>query len=417
MFEPRAPIRCASRRVGVCPATTAWVVGVCLTLSAGADQFVLSQGGAIEGQVIEETADALRVRTATGVVDIPAVIVARRDRGASRFEAYSTLRDAAPLTLDRHLELANWCRQERFTDLAAEHVREALALDPMHVEARGVAGFVRLGDVWLDASIDGRAGAIAQRDRRIVEQLVNGWHRRMRAIHDDFLTGTRRESRDTATGRQMLAAMRSPLAIPAACRFLYGETPEVRRILAEYLGAFDEDLASLNLFAIALLDDDADVRASAAVAMRRRQDTRTVDVMRAALRCNVDEVVRRAALVLGQLGDRAAVADLIDALPTDGPGAAQLSLRALIEEATRTFSHPISVALTDTTRSYPSGIILPDFSRTVDAVAGRAGVASGRHRSEVQEALIAITGENFGFDTAAWRDWLRRHPPIPMVTP
>jgi hypothetical protein len=29
------------------------------------------------------------------------------------------------------------------------------------------------------------------------------------------------------------------------------------------------------------------------------------------------------------------------------------------------------------------------------------------YRTEVQEALIAITGENLGFDRGAWLEWLR----------
>jgi len=381
------------------------------------DQLFLSQGGSIEGQVIEETADALRVRTATGEVDVPTLIVVRRERGPSRFEAYLALRDASPLSLERHLELARWCGDQRFEELALAHAREALSLDPTHEEARQMAGFVRLGDVWLDASIDGRTGAVVQRDRRIVEQLVNGWHRRVRAIHDDFLTGTRRESRDVPTGRQMLAALRSPLAIPAACRFLYADAPEVRRILTEYLGGFDEDLASLNLVAIALLDDDADVRSAAAAAIKRRHDARNVDVFRTALRCDVDEIVRRAAIVLGRLGDRAAVADLIDALPTDASATSRLTLRAVFDAAAAAFGRPVSVPLSDTTLPYAGGIALPDFSRTLEAAAARAAAPTGRHRSEVQEALIAITGENFGFDVRAWKDWLRRHPPIPAVTP
>ena len=34
------------------------------------------------------------------------------------------------------------------------------------------------------------------------------------------------------------------------------------------------------------------------------------------------------------------------------------------------------------------------------------------HRTEVQEALIAITGKNFGFDADAWHRW-RQQPPQP----
>ena len=65
----------------------------------------------------------------------------------------------------------------------------------------------------------------------------------------------------------------------------------------------------------------------------------------------------------------------------------------------------------------PPTIALADFKRRVEAVAALAGPGVGPFRSEVQDALIALTGQNFGFDVATWRDWIARNPAIEAVSP
>ncbi len=415
-------------------------VAVLLAAPARADELYLAQHGVIEGRVIEETPFALRVETTTGVLDVPPGIVARRVYGPSRIERYRSLEAAVAedgFTAAGHIEIARWCRENRLESAFREQVAAALKLEPAHPEARRLAGYVLLGDVWLKTTPSHRDNTIRaglspvrnKDDAHIVEQLVAGWYRRVRTIHDTFLSGSDRQARQTATGREQLLALRSPLAIPATCRFLGAGGTSTRLLLIEFLGAFEEDVASLNLFALALLDDEPRVRLAAVRQLWRRrltgEDTgfkpvphlRALNLLRLALRCDIDEIVRRTAGALGEIGDRAAVGDLILALPTDGFKGQRLTLQALITQAQSEYATPTRVPLTNSLYEYPAAILLPEFERAVELFIAGAGPAAGPHRSEVQEALIAITGQNFGFNIPAWTLWLKRNPPLEPLQP
>jgi len=403
---------------------TGWMLSAAVAIAAAsgrvhADELFLTQQGVIEGRVIEENPNVLRVQTATGVLDIPAVIVARRVRGPSRIERYEDLEAQQPLTAARHVEIARWCRENRLQSAADEHAAAALEIEPAHPDARRLAGFILVGDVWLKTHplVEVEEPRRSDADACIVDQLVAGWHRRIRAIHDAFLSGTDSQSRNMAAGREQLMALRSPLAIPGSCRFLTTGSVSTRTLLAEFLGSFDQDVASLNLFAMALLDDDLDVRLAAASQLSRRGDPRACDLFRFALRCEVDEIVRRTAAALGRMHDRAAVGDLIEALPTNAFEGQRQTLKAIIDRAKSEYDASTRIPLSDSVYEYAPAILLPEFNRTVELFLSGAAPATGRHRSEVQEALIDITGQNFGFNAQAWRQWLARNPPLEVPQP
>ena len=388
--------------------------------SAHADEVFLHGGGMIEGRVIEESKHLIRLVTANGVLAVPTSAVSRRIVGPSRIERYESELDRVELSVQRHCELARWCEKEQLYAEFREHVHAALAIDSQDTEARELAGYAKIGDVWLKIN-DFATGAEIKRIRgvtpkAIVDRLVGGWKTRVRLIVESDVP--RGASEDPVAARKRaLMALEAPLSLPAAALVLGQRGPALRAALVEVFGGYEADMARLNQVAVALTDVDRDVREAAALALAKRADARVSTFIRTALRCESETIVNRAARALGWMGDRSAVGDLIDALSTRSFEGRRIEVSTLLSQLEATFAAPILVPLGPVTIEYPSTVLLPDYRDTVATLVSARNQPVGAFRSEVQDALIAITGENFGFEIGQWREWLAKNPALEQAFP
>ncbi len=190
-----------------------------------------------------------------------------------------------------------------------------------------------------------------------------------------------------------------------------------RLLLVELLADSQTDTALLNLLALGLADDEQDVRATAAEALATRADPRVSRQLRAALACTNDRLVRRAAQLLGWMRDRSAVPELIEALHAPPPSDDAPDLRDVFADAAVALADPIFVPIGRQGVTYPSALAIAALDRLSARKGGTGRAKPGTRRTAVQEALIAITGENHGFDAQVWRAWLRRNPPLPQMGP
>jgi hypothetical protein len=398
------------------------ILGVVLGLtilapSTRADELYVS-GGVLEGKVLEESGSVIRLQTASGVLAVPASIVARRVPGPSRMEKYAQQLAAEPLTARRHLELAEWCRDVRLSPLAEKHLQIALDGNPRLPAALEMAGYVQLGEVWLKAgpaqtTLPPARGESAQ---TLLKTLIAGWTRRVSTVYEADLRQSA-DPRSLEKGRRKLLAIGSPLAIPALCKVLGDGDESARSLLAEFLASYKEDDATIHLLALSLMDPSERVRRDVASALARRGDPRVGLFLRGALLCEVEQVVNAAAEVLGWMGDRSAAADLVEALPTDGFAGPRVGVRQVFGQLATAFNQASMIPIGAVPIARTPTIALVGFKRRVEALAALTGQDVGPFRSEVQDALIALTGQNFGFDVAAWRDWIARNPAIDAVYP
>ncbi len=370
----------------------------------------------IEGDIVAETAHAITIETLSGELLVPVSVVTRRVIGPTRYDRYLIERDRASLTPARHLEVAAWCREADLPDLARHHVDAALEAEPQNEAALRAAGYVQLGGLWLKAGASRSVSAPNADTAALVERLVEGWAPSFTSIRDQaFAAGA--SGKDAAVGRAALRTIRSPLAIPSACRALGGGGVESRQALAEFLGTFDDDVALLNLFVLALMDPHAPVRGAANGELLRRADGRMTLFLRMALRCEVETMVRRSADTLGRLGDKSAVDDLIAVLPAGGIPGTPMSLRELFGQLETMLSQPTLVPLRARPFEYTPIVAVPGYGRNLVDMGRDTTRAPGGFRSYVQDALIAITGENYGFDIAAWKDWAAHNVPARRTAP
>lgn len=238
---------------------------------------------------------------------------------------------------------------------------------------------------------------------RTLRELVNAYAMRVRLIRNGYLETQdgRQNGRLFRKGRRLLQRIRDPLAVPALAAVLAEGSPPTRRLLVELLARYPDARASLNLLVIAVLDPEPAVRDDAVIALAARNDPRIIDALEAALLVNEDPTVRSAASALGALRSTRSAGTLVEALVTGNPR----------ERYTRAeWLAGLALRFPDAASDVP----LPPAGADVLSPASLVGTGWDAHtppptvyRTEVHEALVQLTGRNFGFDLHAWRRWVR----------
>lgn len=383
-----------------------------------ADELHLAPG-VIEGRVVEESSNFIRIETATGTVAVPASVIKLRVAGPSRMERYAAMQAAEPLTPARHAEIAGWCFQAGLADPGDRHLEAALAADPRCEAALTLAGYIRLGDLWLKAGAPPTANppkGAGTPPATMLDTLRTGWHRRLNTLFESMAVDGPGGGEFEAARAQILA-IREPTIIPIVSRVLEPGGPAIRLVLVEVLSAYPEEAATLHLTVLAVLDTGIEVRKAAMAAIGRRPGRKPADWLRAALTCENEVVVGRAAQALGWLKDRSAMPDLVDHLSTGRGQPARITVGKIFDDLGILFDKAIVVPLGHQAAEIPSEVAFVDYRRRIDRLARRIERPSGAFRTEVQDALSAISGENFGFDVTAWREWVARNPPIDAGAP
>ena len=386
-----------------------------------ADVLHMSTGETMEAEILEDAGSTYRIRTLLGIVDVDKDRISRIEKKPSPWRRYRAKRRKCPHDVAGHLRLAQWCERQGLGAERLDELEKVIALDPENAAARTALGYIRSqSGKWIrkpsakaPSPEELEARRLQREEEKLLADLISEWFLKVRAIHRGRMTRGKGGVRSAKfrKGRRQILAIRDPLALPALTGVLSSGRVACRLVLVEALSRFDEDEATMNLLVMALLDPSSGVRGRAADSLVPRDDERVTSRLRAALRNKDEGILRHAAFALGTLKARPAVEDLIAVLSTYS-------------------RHPVEV-----TRPVFFGAIYSNFGGYAQVVHGRGllryqpgsiGVLGSyglvgtfsdveiqtvaNHRTEVQDALIAITGENFGFDRAAWRAWLDRAP-------
>ncbi len=386
-------------------------------LRTQADLIRLQGDLTIEAQTIEDRGPHYRVTTRQGTYDIEKVRVVKIEPGPGPRELYEQEKTRHADTAAGHFEMAQWCAYQRLASERLFHLQRVLELDPEHSAARKDLGYFKKDGVWVkrkapNAPTDEEI-ALSRRARHEEAEIrdrVSGWFVKIKAIEQGRLHPHRNDAKRTqfAEGSRMILAIRDPLAIGALAEVLSAGDVTTRRLLANALSAFTQDEAVMNLLAMALFDTSREVRQIAADHLTQRHDERVLSSLRPALFSERDETIRNSATALGRLKAKAAVPDLIAVLSTEVVAPVRVSQPVYLDNLIYIFGRPTP---------YPSGAEILIYRPPYVGVLG-PGALMGTidryematvsvHRTEVQDALIAITGQNLGFDRAAWWAWWR----------
>jgi hypothetical protein len=118
---------------------------------ASADRVYLRGGGAIDGEVANETADAVVIDVGPGRMTLPMSRVLRIESSTSDLAVFRGRAAAlAPNDAAGWTALARWARDRGLLTQAREAYERALSADPQHPEANAAVGRVLVRGRWVD---------------------------------------------------------------------------------------------------------------------------------------------------------------------------------------------------------------------------------------------------------------------------
>ena len=412
------------------PVRGRWLAAWALLLTASAargDTLRLRSGNTLEGKVESRTEEVVRFRTEPGVIEVKTADVLTFEQGPAPWERFEQIRGDYPDDADGQYALGLWCRSHGLPSMARKQFQKAVALDPTHegaLAALGGSATARVrksggtasGPAQAKARPASKPARSASPEDKLLRDLITQWHVRVTSIYTVKLKNRDESAPIFKEGRDQILAIHDPLAISAIASGLSRGPAAVRKLMIESLASFMEDgrdEATMNLIVTALLDPDPTVRRAAAQALVPRKDARVVGRLRKALWSKEDTVVRNAAVALGILKAREAVADMATVLFTVERRNVRYARQEIIGDVISTYGGRTLLPHQPGQLYYQPGVgvLAPN------TVVGTVWVDEVRDmqvfRTDVQEALIAITGQNLGFDPEAWINWAREHQDTP----
>ncbi|MDA7977719.1 MAG: HEAT repeat domain-containing protein [Pirellulales bacterium] len=391
-------------------------LGLWMSVAVAADagertyRFKLTSGGELRGTLQNENESPREryiIKTELGVLTLDREQIVEKNLISDARLAYENVRENYPDTAEGQWELAEWCRDNFLPNERREHAQRVLEHDPDHKPARGMLGFfldrsngrwitpdqlrreqgyVRYNGEWLlQQQVDLRE------ERRIAEESRVYWVRQVAQLHR-MLTGRRSEA-----GRVGLLQIKDPAALYALephIRFDKEEDPRVRELYVQVVSSVGTSAAVGLLSKVILMDPSDEVRHRAIQEVAKHKDPKTTRFFVQQLTANKNEDINRAAAALSAIGDPSAVGTLINSLITTH-----------IE--TKTEGNPDQI----TTTMGSNGVSgMTTGSKTETRV-------RTRKNEDVRNALINLTGKNFGWDMDLWKAWFAAETRTAIVNP
>ena len=399
------------------------------TTPSRADVITLHSGGQVRGEIDWQQeankAPESQIRTLSGAtIVIDRQHVASVARRRLIVETYESLAKTTPDTVEAQWQLAEWCRDNQFAEERAIHLLNVVRLDPDHEKAHELLGHVRYRGQWMAKDDIKRSQGYVKYGSQYVtmqekEQLEKNnalrdsekqWHKKIRIW---FLWAKGRNPERQKEGLTELQAVKDPDAIPGLQHFLGNNSDaSVRALYIGILGQIPGERPVGNLVALSLHDEDADIRGTAFDALSQQWRTVAIPYYVDELRGGVNQIVRRAAIALGRIGDEKVVPYLIEALVTTHAYRVEVPVTdgGYAFNSDGSFGSPNGPLLPPhiekllRTGQLSNGVIVVEPNKPV-----RTKVITVRREhenAEVLAALTKLTGEStFGFDEQSWRVW------------
>lgn len=398
-----------------------------------ADVIQLRTGGELRGVLLEDMSvesqqepseTGMTIRTPAGaVISVAHEAVDFVERRSDVMEEYITRSRRALPTVESHLDLAEWCRTHFLSTQRDEQLEVVLQLDPDHAEARRVLGYIRHLGKWKtrDEVMEQRGYVKYKNDWITPQELAlktanveqrqaeSDWLVRIRLWTGWLENPDQQRQRDAVRG---LEAIDDEFAIPALTKFLgqHGNV-NIRMLYIRVLTQIDGRQSVLALVERYLFDPHEPLRQKALAYLKAGQTALAINPLVSALSHQSNEIVRRAALGLGSLGDRSAVPSLIDALVTTH----QLSYTTAsinFGGSGLSMSGSGGVSLGNSQPAMSPEMVGALMTGQMGFIPNESQIKREVHvvnvpvkNAEVLAALETLTGRNLGFNERDWYLW------------
>ncbi len=370
--------------------------------------FLLRGGGRIEGDLVNadekpRTSYVIALPSG-GQVTLDAATVEKVQPVPPELAEYQKVKRQYPDTVKGQLQMADWCREHNLPAQKKFHLERVLQIDPDQPDARKLLGYRKYKDKWMTHDEE-------MADQGKVKRIVNGYSAWITQQEADLLDSRDKQLKAEAEWRQKISRWRAwldgnraeqgaknlraiddPMAIVGlADRLTKKLDPrtDARLIYVEALARINTQQARGPLAACAMDDPVEEVRLSSLDELQKHKDDAVtayfVGRMRNKHASNAD--INRAGVALGRIKDPSAIEALIESLvtrhyeviqPAGGPGG-----------MTTTFNK----------NGGPGGGIAMNQKPKL--------IPHDLQNQDVLDALVSITGQNFGYDQRAWATWYR----------
>jgi hypothetical protein len=371
---------------------------------AAGEVFVLRSGGRIEGELVnadENPRTSYVISLPNGAqITLEAAAVDRVQPVRPELVEYEKVRRQYPDTVPGQLQMAEWCRDHDLSAQRKTHLERVLKLDPDQAEARRALGYRKVKDKWMTHDEE-------MADKGYVKRIVRGnavWITPQDAeLHDSAEKQLKAESEwrgkisnwrrwldgsRAAQGEKNLRAIRDPMAIVGLADWLKKDRrDDARLIYIEALGRINTHEARGPLAACAIDDPVEEVRLSCLDELQTQKDEGVTAYFVGRMRDKhtSNAVINRAGVALGRIKDPSCIETLIEYLVTTH------------SEVIQNPGGPGAMTTTFGTKGTPGGGLGMNQKPTV--------IRRSLQNQGVLDALVAITGQNFGYDQRAWNTW------------
>jgi hypothetical protein len=381
--------------------------------SAQADTFYLRSGGQIDGDLMNASESPRKSYVISvagrGQITLQADVVEKVEAVRPELAEYEKLRRKTGETVVEQMSLAEWCREHGLSAQRKTALEHVLQLDPEQPEARKMLGYRKVKDQWMthdEEQID--KGYVKSRNpstgliewvppqvaenRDSVQRRIKSeaeWRKKIHGFRA-LMDGRRSDQ-----GQKGLYAIHDPAAIVPLSERLNGNRSlkkdpreDARQIYVEVLGRFNTHDARGPLTACAIDDPVEEVRLSCLDVLEKQNDEAVTKYFEGRMRDKhaTDEMIERAGVALGRIKDPTSVATLVHYVSYERT------------EVIPTGGGPGSMTTTFGKNGGPSGLSMNAQPKT------RQRLVQCR---AVLDALVTITGQNFGYDPRAWQTWYK----------
>ena len=396
-----------------------------------ADIIQLMNGNKLEGQVVKETDDEIKLKTLVGTVTLKKDEIVKIERGLTALQQFEnsvkTLKDDDTVA---HYTLGVWCKEHGLTRQAREEFAKVVAADPDNIEAHRQLGHVLQGGTWMSEEDAMKAkGFVWYQGRWITKREADAvgekekegeWKEKLRKA-SRLLEGSKPDEGRKVFEEITPGAIVNQAVVIAALRDITADEGPAARVQAVKALARLHTAEAFDAIIELLLNEKKQDVARAAV-----DELKAINAKRAArqlgrairdLRHNVvaatneqkPELVRsieRACRALGLLGEPMAVPDLAECVV--------MEVNYLRDKkAPAKLSGPVD-STTDTTRTVGG---VPIETTTTSGVSISSGtpdteLMKNYYSEDARDSLRELTGQRFDFERVKWLEWWAANKPV-----
>jgi hypothetical protein len=400
-----------------------WAMGLVASAAlfaarADAEVFVLSNEGRVTGEWVnkeDKDAEQYVIRTATGgTVKLAKDQVERVYVPSAEELEYEQVRDSYEDTAVGQWELAEWCRERLLREQRAKHLERCIELDPNHQDARRALGYTLQDGEWKTQEqhfLD--RGYVRYRGKWMLPQEVDMAERLRKNKKEtgEWFQKIKRwrgwlDNERAHEAEELLLDITDPNAVPALSQYFEGEKdPKIRLLFVDALANVNSSDAVYTLGDGAIYDGDLEVRLTCLDYLKKEPRPDLVKYYAGALKHKDNVTVNRAAFCLKELQDDSVVSALIDSLVTTHK--TKIGKSGGGDQYTTTFGGP--------TGGGGGGAGMSASPGGLSMGGGPKILVQHLRNTEVLDALVNLTGANFGYDTQAWKHWLTSQQKAPAA--